>query len=74
MFTFCRSTSRSVKPNSRSAAGLNASIYPRASMTTMPSTADSTIDRQRASLVLTRSSSRSRSSPRSRSSDIARPV
>ena len=56
------------------AAGLNASMCPRASMTTMPSTADSTIDRQRASLVLTRSSSRSRSSSGSRSSDIARPV
>src|SRR5690242_207537 len=41
-------TSASSYPKSRSAPGLNASIRPRSSMTTMPSTADSTTERQRA--------------------------
>src|SRR4051812_40958583 len=49
MLTFRPSTSASVYPNRRSAAGLNASMRPRASIRTMPSTADSMIDRHRVS-------------------------
>src|SRR5262245_15072680 len=62
MLTFWPITSRSAYPNSRWAAGLNDSMRPWLSMTTMPSTAESTIDRQRASLVRRRSSSCARSS------------
>src|SRR4029453_14950165 len=52
--TFFPMTSSSVYPNSRSAPGLKASIRPRPSITTMPSTADSTLDPHRFSLAARR--------------------
>ena len=60
MLTLRPMTSRSSYPNSRSAAGLNASMRPCASMTTMPSTAESMTERHRASLARSSSSSRMR--------------
>src|SRR4051794_39842125 len=48
MFTLRPTTSDSAYPKSRSAAGLKASMRPWSSMTTIPSTADCTIERHRA--------------------------